>query len=153
MVIPFEIAEEPAVVQEMSELPKKNLSGCRILLAEDNELNREIAAFLLKDEGISVTEAEDGQQAVECFLKMPEGYYDAVLMDIMMPVMDGYQAARAIRGSGKKDAEMIPIIAITANAFAEDKRKTMEAGMELTHLVKTFKCTGTDGYNPKILCW
>ena len=72
MVIPFEIAEEPAVVQEMSELPKKNLSGCRILLAEDNELNREIAAFLLKDEGISVTEAEDGQQAVECFLKMPE---------------------------------------------------------------------------------
>ena len=135
VVIPFEIAEEPAVVQEMSELPKENLSGCRILLAEDNELNREIAAFLLKDEGISVTEAEDGQQAVECFLKMPEGYYDAVLMDIMMPVMDGYQAARAIRGSGKKDAEMIPIIAITANAFAEDKRKTMEAGMD-AHLSK-----------------
>lgn len=135
VVIPFEIAEEPAVVQEMSELPKGNLSGCRILLAEDNELNREIAAFLLKDEGISVTEAEDGQQAVECFLKMPEGYYDVVLMDIMMPVMDGYQAARAIRGSGKKDAEMIPIIAITANAFAEDKRKTMEAGMD-AHLSK-----------------
>lgn len=134
-VIPFEIAEEPAAVQEMSELPKENLSGCRILLAEDNELNREIAAFLLKDEGISVTEAEDGQQAVECFLKMPEGYYDAVLMDIMMPVMDGYQAARAIRGSGKKDAEMIPIVAITANAFAEDKRKTMEAGMD-AHLSK-----------------
>ena len=104
-------------------------------VAEDNELNREIVAFLLKDEGISVTEAEDGQQAVECFLKMPEGYYDAVLMDIMMPVMDGYQAARAIRGSGKKDAEMIPIIAITANAFAEDKRKTMEAGMD-AHLSK-----------------
>ena len=135
VVIPFEIAEEPAVVQKMSELPKENLSGCRILLAEDNELNREIAAFLLKDEGISVTEAEDGQQAVECFLKMPEGYYDAVLMDIMMPAMDGYQAARAIRGSGKKDAETIPIIAMTANAFAEDKRKTMEAGMD-AHLSK-----------------
>ena len=135
VVIPFEIAEEPAAVQEMSELPKENLSGCRILLAEDNELNREIAAFLLKDEGISVTEAEDGQQALECFLKMPEGYYDAVLMDIMMPVMDGYQATRAIRGSGKKDAEMIPIIAMTANAFAEDKRKTMEAGMD-AHLSK-----------------
>ena len=72
---------------------------------------------------------------MECFLKMPEGYYDAVLMDIMMPVMDGYQAARAIRGSGKKAAEMIPIIAITANAFAEDKRKTMEAGMD-AHLSK-----------------
>ena len=135
VVIPFEIAEEPAVVQEMSELPKENLSGCRILLAEDNELNREIAAFLLKDEGISVTEAEDGRQALECFLKMPDGYYDAVLMDIMMPVMDGYQAAMAIRGSGKQDAGMIPIIAMTANAFAEDKRKTMEAGMN-AHLSK-----------------
>lgn len=135
VVIPFEIAEEPAAVQEMSELPKESLSGCRILLAEDNELNREIAVFLLKDEGISVTEAEEGQQAVECFMKMPEGYYDAVLMDIMMPVMDGYQAARAIRGSGKKDAEMIPIIAMTANTFAEDKRKTMEAGMD-AHLSK-----------------
>ena len=135
VVIPFEIAEEPAVVQEMSELPKENLSGCRILLAEDNELNREIAAFLLKDEGISVTEAEDGRQVLECFLKMPDGYYDAVLMDIMMPVMDGYQTAIAIRGSGKKDAEMIPIIAMTANAFAEDKRKTMEAGMN-AHLSK-----------------
>ena len=135
VVIPFEIAEEPAAVQEMSELPKESLSGCRILLAEDNELNREIAVFLLKNEGISVTEAEEGQQAVECFLKMPEGYYDAVLMDIMMPVMDGYQAARAIRGSGKKDAEMIPIIAMTANTFAEDKRKTMEAGMD-AHLSK-----------------
>ena len=135
VVIPFEIAEEPAAVQEMSELPRENLSGYRILLAEDNELNREIAVFLLKDEGISVTEAEDGQQAVECFLKMPEGYYDAVLMDIMMPVMDGYQAARAIRGSGKKDAEKIPIIAMTANTFAEDKRKTMEAGMD-AHLSK-----------------
>ena len=135
VVIPFEIAEESAAVQEMSELPKENLSGRRILLVEDNELNREIAAFLLKDEGISVTEAEDGQQALECFLKMPEGYYDAVLMDIMMPVMDGYQATREIRGSGKKDAEMIPIIAMTANAFAEDKRKTMEAGMD-AHLSK-----------------
>ena len=135
VVIPFEIAEEPVAVQEVSELPKENLSGCRILLAEDNELNREIAVFLLKDEGISVTEVEDGQQALECFLKMPDGYYDAVLMDIMMPVMDGYQAAIAIRDSGKQDAEMIPIIAMTANAFAEDKRKTMEAGMN-AHLSK-----------------
>ena len=96
VVIPFEIAEEPVVVKESFELPKEKLSGRRILLAEDNELNREIAVFLLKDEGISVTEAEDGQQALECFLKMPEGYYDAVLMDIMMPAMDGYQAARGI---------------------------------------------------------
>ena len=72
---------------------------------------------------------------MECFLKMPEGYYDAVLMDIMMPAMDGYQAARAIRGSGKKDAETIPIIAMTANAFAEDKRDIRQPGMD-AHLSK-----------------
>ena len=111
------------------------IKGTRILLVEDNELNAEIAKTVLEDVGALITRVEDGQQAVECFLKMPEGYYDAVLMDIMMPVMDGYQAARAIRGSGKKDAEMIPIIAITANAFVEDKRKTMEAGMD-AHLSK-----------------
>ena len=135
VVIPFEIAEEPAVVQEMSELPKENLSGCRILLAEDNELNREIAAFLLKDEGISVAEAEDGQQAVECFLKMPEGYYDAVLMDIMMPVMDGYTATRKIRELERSDAKTVLIIAMTANAFQEDAEKCIAVGMN-AHLAK-----------------
>ena len=129
VVIPFEIAEEPAVVQEMSELPKGNLSGCRILLAEDNELNREIAVFLLKDEGISVTEAEDGQQAVECFLKMPEGYYDAVLMDIMMPVMNGIEAARNIRRKEKNGGKEIPIIAMTAQSERESKESCSLAGM------------------------
>ena len=135
VAIPFEIAEEPVTVQEMSELPRENLSGYRILLAEDNELNREIAVFLLKDEGISVTEAEDGQQAVECFLKMPEGYYDAVLMDIMMPVMDGYTATRKIRSLERSDAKTIPIIAMTANAFREDAEKCIVVGMN-AHLAK-----------------
>lgn len=129
VVIPFEIAEEPADVQEVSELPKENLSGCRILLAEDNELNREIAVFLLKDEGISVTEVEDGRQALECFLKMPDGYYDAVLMDIMMPVMDGLQATRKIRTLKRPDAQAIPVFAMTANAFQEDIQKSREAGI------------------------
>ena len=129
VVIPFEIAEEPAVVQEMSELPKENLSGCRILLAEDNELNREIAAFLLKDEGISVTEAEDGQQAVELFKEKPAGTFDAILMDLMMPVMDGYTATRKIRELERSDAKTVPIIAMTANAFQEDAEKCIAVGM------------------------
>ena len=79
--------------------------------------------------------AEDGKMCIEMLHQKEAGYYAAILMDIQMPQMDGYQAARAIRGSGKKDAEMIPIIAITANAFVEDKRKTMEAGMD-AHLSK-----------------
>ena len=89
----------------------------------------------MSDEGANLTVVENGLQAVRMFQEKPEGYFDAILMDIMMPAMDGYQAARAIRGSGKKDAETIPIIAMTANAFAEDKRKTMEAGMD-AHLSK-----------------
>ena len=135
VVIPFEIAEESAAVQEMSELPKENLSGRRILLVEDNELNREIAAFLLKDEGISVTEAEDGQQAVELFKEKPAGTFDAILMDLMMPVMDGYTATRKIRSLERSDAKTIPIIAITANAFQEDSEKCIAVGMN-AHLAK-----------------
>lgn len=135
VVIPFEIAEEPAVVQEMSELPRENLSGYRILLAEDNELNREIEVFFLKDEGISVTEAEDGQQAVELFKEKPAGTFDAILMDLMMPVMDGYTATRKIRSLERSDAKTIPIIAITANAFQEDAEKCIAVGMN-AHLAK-----------------
>ena len=135
VVIPFEIVEEPAVVQEMSELPRENLSGYRILLAEDNELNREIEVFFLKDEGISVTEAEDGQQAVELFKEKPAGTFDAILMDLMMPVMDGYTATRKIRSLERSDAKTIPIIAITANAFQEDAEKCIAVGMN-AHLAK-----------------
>ena len=133
VVIPFEIAEEPAVVQEMSELSKENLSGCRILLAEDNELNREIAAFLLKDEGISVTEAEDGQQALELFKEKPAGTFDVILMDLMMPVMDGYTATRKIRELERSDAKTVPIIAMTAREYGlVNSRSFMSCFLDLS---------------------
>ena len=101
----------------------------RILLAEDNELNREIAEFMLQDAGMDVTAVQDGQQAVSTFMDHPEGTFDVILMDIMMPVMDGIEAAKAIRASDRKDAQAIPIFAMTANAFDEDCRKTLAAGM------------------------
>lgn len=135
VMIPFEIAQE----MEPEEMPEKgngkNLNGLHILLAEDNELNREIATFVLKEEGIVVTEATDGQHAFTLFQKKPEYYYDAVLMDIMMPNMNGYEATRAIRNSKRMDAGTIPIIAMTANTFEQDKRKSKEAGMN-AHLSK-----------------
>ena len=98
-------------------------------------MNREITAFVLKDENISVTQAVDGREAVTIFEKKPEYYSDAVLMDIMMPNMDGYQATQAIRNCGKKDAKTVPVIAMTANAFDDDKKKAQEAGMN-AHLIK-----------------
>ena len=135
VVIPFEIVQET----EPEEIPEKssgnNLNGLHILLAEDNELNREIATFVLEEEKIVVTQAVDGQHALSLFQKKPEYYYDAVLMDIMMPNMDGYQATKAIRNCKRKDAGTIPIIAMTANAFEEDKRKAKAAGMN-AHLAK-----------------
>ena len=111
------------------------LEGRNILLAEDNELNREIAVFLLKDEGISVTEAEDGQQALELFKEKPAGTFDVILMDLMMPVMDGYTATRKIRELERSDAKTVPIIAMTANAFQEDAEKCIAVGMN-AHLAK-----------------
>ena len=104
-------------------------------MAEDNELNREIAAFVLKDEKMKVTEAIDGQQAVSLFVEKPEYYFDVILMDIMMPSMDGYEATRAIRNCGKADAKTIPIIAMTANAFDDDRKKSKAAGMN-AHMSK-----------------
>ena len=104
-----------------------------ILIVDDMEINRVILSGLFQDE-YHLLEAENGEQAL-LLLKQYHSNIAIMLLDVVMPVMDGYQAARAIRGSGKKDAEMIPIIAITANAFAEDKRKTMEAGMD-AHLSK-----------------
>lgn len=108
---------------------EKTLEGRRVLVAEDNELNREIATFLLEDEKMIVTEACDGYQAVNMFLNEPEHTFDLILMDIMMPVKSGLQAAREIRRSGKADAKTIPIFAMTANAFIEDKQKAKDAGM------------------------
>ena len=135
VVIPFEIAEEPVVVKERFESPKEKLSGRRILLAEDNELNMEIAEFVLQNEGAVVTKAWNGQEAVDIFRKSRPGEFDVILMDIMMPVMNGYEAAKMIRSLDREDAKVIPIIAMTANAFTEDKMRAKEAGMD-EHIAK-----------------
>lgn len=112
------------------------MKGLKLLVAEDNELNREIAVCLLEEEGSYVTEAENGKQAVEAFENHPPGYFDAILMDIMMPEMDGLEAAEMIRShEGRPDGRGIPIIAMTANVFAEDIAKTRGAGMD-AHLIK-----------------
>lgn len=112
-----------------------SLAGLSVLLAEDNQLSAEIAQTLLETEGIVVTHVENGSDAVDLYLSRPAGSFDAILMDIMMPGMDGYEAARTIRLSGKADAADIPIIALTANAFAEDAQAARDAGMN-AHLPK-----------------
>ena len=109
----------------------------RVLLVEDNDLNREIAQFLLESAGAQVVAVVDGQEAVETFKESEEGFFDAIIMDIMMPRMDGYEATRCIRALDRKDAAKIPIIAMSANAFAEDRQNAREAGMD-EHLVKPF---------------
>ena len=108
---------------------EKKLAGLHVLLAEDNELNREIARFILEDEKMIVTEAYNGQEAIDEFLKEPEYTFDLILMDVMMPLKSGLQATKEIRRSGKADAKTIPIFAMTANAFIEDKKKAKNAGM------------------------
>lgn len=106
-----------------------NLSAYRILLVEDNELNQEIAVELLSVTGAQVEVADDGAQAVEKFAGSPEGYYDLIFMDIHMPVMDGYEATRRIRGMDREDAGRVWIVAMTADAFVEDVRQAKESGM------------------------
>ena len=112
-----------------------DFNGKRILLVEDNELNREIAEELIGATGASVESAEDGVQAVKKFKESAEGYYDLILMDVQMPHMDGYEATRCIRALGRSDAQKVPIFAMTANAFAEDVQKSREAGMN-AHISK-----------------
>ena len=109
--------------------------GLHLLLAEDNDLNAEIASTLLTDEGASITRAADGQQALELFRSSAAGTYDAILMDVMMPRMDGLATTRAIRALDRPDARSIPILAMTANAFDEDARQCLDAGMN-AHLAK-----------------
>ena len=131
--IPFKLASAPDTVKKTA--AQMDISGLNLLLVEDNELNAEIAKTLLSDEGANLTVAEDGLQAVRMFQEKPEGYFDAILMDIMMPVMDGLTATKTIRSLKHPDAETIPIIAMTANAFQEDAEKCIAAGMN-AHLAK-----------------
>ena len=134
--IPFEIAREEDVVKtEETPAQNRSLAGVKILLAEDNELNREVAEVLLKSRGAVVIPAEDGEKTLAAFRDQPEGSFDVILMDVMMPVMNGLETAKAIRQLQKADAKTIPIIALTANAFQEDEKKCLAAGMN-AHLSK-----------------
>lgn len=112
----------------------------KILLAEDNELNREIVTELLSEHGVAIDIAEDGAIAVERIHKLPAGTYDVILMDIQMPNMNGYDAARAIRAMKDKQKANIPIIAMTANAFNEDRKQALDCGMN-QHISKPFDIT------------
>ena len=112
-----------------------DFSGKRILLAEDNALNTEVAVMLLKNKGFEVETAANGLRALEMFSKSQKGYYDAILMDIRMPLMDGLTAAGSIRHLSNEDAATIPIVAMTANAFDSDIEKSKAAGMDV-HLAK-----------------
>ena len=133
--IPFQIDADMKDRTETEEKTEASIQGLHVLLAEDNELNMEIAEFVLQNEGTVVTKAWNGQEAVDIFRKSSPGEFDVILMDIMMPVMNGYEAAKMIRSLDREDAKVIPIIAMTANAFTEDKMRAKEAGMD-EHIAK-----------------
>ena len=133
--IPFELDRTAAEEVQAPDLPEIDVSGKRALLVEDNELNREIACFVLEQEGLLVDWAENGKAAVERFKDSKPGTYDIVLMDVMMPVMNGLDAARAIRSLDREDARCVPIVAMTANAFQDDIQQSRNAGMN-EHLAK-----------------
>ena len=133
--VPFKIDLDADKREEQKDLSEKSIKGLHILLAEDNELNMEIAKFILQNEGVVVTKAWNGQEAVELFRKSEPGEFDVILMDIMMPVMNGYEAAKMIRSLDREDAKVIPIIAMTSNAFTEDRLRAKEAGMN-EHIAK-----------------
>ena len=136
---PFSMATLKQVVSECRSpsQPKErvSLNGLRLLVVEDNDINAEILMELLDMQGAFSERVENGRVAVEQFQSKPAGYYDGILMDIQMPQMNGYEAARAIRSLSRPDAADIPIVAMTANAFAEDVQKSMEAGMN-AHIAK-----------------
>ena len=133
--VPFRIDTERDGRVETGEKTEASIRGLHILLAEDNELNMEIAEFMLQNEGADVTKAWNGQEAVELFRNSEPGEFDVILMDIMMPVMNGYEATKMIRSLDREDAKAIPIIAMTANAFTEDRIRAKEAGMD-EHIAK-----------------
>ena len=133
--VPFKIDLDADKSEEQKNVAEKSIKGLHILLVEDNELNMEITEFVLQNEGADVTKAWNGQEAVELFSKSESGEFDAILMDIMMPIMNGYEATKIIRSLDREDAKIIPIIAMTANAFTEDRIRAKEAGMD-EHVAK-----------------
>ena len=133
--VPFRINTDRSGKVEIEKKSEVSIRGLHILLAEDNELNMEISEFVLRNEGADVTKAWNGQEAVERFRKSRVGEFNVILMDIMMPVKNGYEAARLIRSLDREDAKTIPIIAMTANAFTEDRIRAKEAGMD-EHVAK-----------------
>lgn len=139
ITLPFRLATEQSQEQQQQEseeiVESASIAGCRLLLVEDNELNVEIAEMLLEDQGAQVMVVADGQQAVDRFVSEPPGTFDVILMDVMMPVMDGLTATRRIRELDREDAKTMPIIAMTANAYDEDVKQCLDAGMN-AHLAK-----------------
>ena len=133
--VPFKIDLDADKREEQEDVSENSIKGLHILLSEDNELNMEIAEFVLQNEGADVTKAWNGQEAVELFRNSEPGEFDVILMDIMMPVMNGYEAAKMIRSLDRDDAKKIPIIAMTANAFTEDRIRAKESGMD-EHIAK-----------------
>lgn len=131
----FDIDQHVVAAAETPEETEFHLEGMRVMLVEDNELNAEIAQFVLEEVGISVTCVENGQLALELFQNQAAGSFDLILMDIMMPVMNGLDATRAIRALNRPDAKTIPIVAMTANAYEDDIRRAREAGMN-GHMAK-----------------
>ena len=133
--VPFKIDLDADKREEQKDVSENSIKGLHILLAEDNELNMEIAEFVLQNEGADVIKAWNGQEAVELFRNSKPGEFNVILMDIMMPVMNGYEATKMIRSLDREDAKEIPIIAMTANAFTEDRIRAKEAGMD-EHVAK-----------------
>jgi len=133
--VPFKIDMDADKREEQTDVSENSIKGLHILLAEDNELNMEIAEFVLQNEGADVTKAWNGQEAVELFRNSKPGEFNVILMDIMMPVVNGYEATKMIRSLDREDAKKIPIIAMTANAFTEDRIRAKEAGMD-EHIAK-----------------
>ena len=129
ITLPFRIVADMELKMPESSKENVSLKGKRVLLVEDNELNIEIAQFILENENMQVSCAWNGKEAVDIFARSKPGEYDLILMDIMMPVMDGLEATRQIRAMDRLDAKMIPIIAMSANAFQDDVERSKKAGM------------------------
>lgn len=135
VTIPFVINEKEALPVETVVRSNVDVKGLNVLLVEDNDLNMEIAESILQTFGVNISKAKNGKEALDTFVNNKEGSFDIILMDIMMPIMNGYESTIAIRKSNKKDSKTIPIIAMTANAFEEDKKQATLVGMN-AHISK-----------------